>query len=44
MHSHPFFYMYYLYRPVNLNNVVIPECLCQESSDFTAFRVDGSLV
>jgi len=28
--------------PVNLNNVVIPECLCRESSDFTAFKVAGS--
>ena len=28
--------------PVNLNNVVILECLCRESSDFTAFKVAGS--
>ena len=28
--------------PVNLNSIVIPECLCRESSDFAAFKVARS--
>jgi len=26
---------------VNLNNVVIPECLCREFSDFTVPKISG---